>query len=254
MAQGPADDTGRFMNAIAAFSAAPEEVTIYGRLLATRRDQFAPAALGEITETVLRRVVHFSTADGASLAFDVAERRIHRVCQMPAPMERPFSHLMGRDLTLADAQGVLDAFACLTAEADALYAKASLPDAGTTAAFNGLSVSDLKAALRARASEDVHHPNPWPMAGIRSQALAVCLQPTGAQPQYFGDGAYHAALQKLCACPPDAGEAYLWHGALVDEHAVLIAATPDSAIAMLVRGEKMYEVLDQLWAACLQGQ
>ncbi len=250
MTQSPADDTGRFMKAIAAFSAAPEEVTVYGRLLATRRDQFIPAALGEITETVLRRVIHFSTSDGASLALDVAERRVHRICQIPPALESAYAQLLGRDLTPEDAQSVLDAFDALTAKAGALYAKAGLPEAGTAVAFNGLSVNDLQASLRAHTGKQERATVAWPMAKLQARALAVCVQPADAEPAYFGDGSYREALQKLCATSPQAGEAYLWHGALVDEHAVLLAATPDSTIATVVPGDEMYAVLDQLCATC----
>lgn len=239
MAQNRTDDTGRFMNAIAAFSAAPELVTASGRLIASSGKPFVDSMLTEINETVLRRIVHFSTQSGDMLSVDVSERRIHRIRSLPRALDDKLQHMLGRSLTAQDAAAFLDIAETFGQMDNSFYAKASLPEMEDAQCFDGLSLQDIQAAKNMAGSVGMM-PEIISAAifETRKCALATCMELGDANSSLSGEEKDTAALERLRAKFLKASHSLpfvrLWQGTPHAENAVLVAATADISIAVLI--------------------
>ncbi len=136
-------DTDRFMRAIAAFSAAPEEVTRRGRRLQNGESGSAHAILAEIDETVLRRKLVFCNEQDATLTLDVGERRLLTVLSAPEPLDGVYPDLIGRPLEEADAPTVMNLLTEFASQEPRVFVVSRPSDAGETGVFRGLSAKML---------------------------------------------------------------------------------------------------------------
>lgn len=246
MAQDRTDDTGRFMNAIAAFSAAPEEVTIYGRRIGARDTSIVDAILSEINETVLRRVLHFSTPDGLGLSLDVSERRVYRLRSLPRDLEQRYNHLLRRNLTEQDASEFLEIADALSEDSSCLYVKASLPDKPDALGFDALSIRVLLSA-RENASKLSNLPAQITNAISEGQGreLAIYVRTGDAGLTRLGEAVYWDSLGQISNTFDAEGFTKpfirLWQGALVKDCGLLLAALDGHLIAMLVPQDQIME-------------
>ena len=246
MAHNRTDDTARFMNAIAAFSAAPEEITVLGRLIASEGVDYVDCLLAEINETVLRRIVHFSTSSGDCLSLDVSERRIHAVRELPPALRQKFQHLLRRGLSEQDAAVFLEIVQAMGQVDSSLYARASLPEVGDAIGFDALSIRHVVAA-KATAGMMTDLPDTF-LAAIeetRKCVLALVAHSHETTVIRIGEETQCEALDRLSAdCAAKGYESpfvRLWQGVLVAKHAALIAATGNCSVAMLVPEARLTE-------------
>lgn len=137
------DDTDRFMQAIAAFSAAPEDVTVRGRRLQGGAHGAVHAILSEVDETVLHRHLEFATEQGKKIVLDVGERRLLNILSTPSEVSKAFVSVVGRPLEDADADIVLRLLAECVASETEIFVR-SRPVAESEAdVFRGLSAKTL---------------------------------------------------------------------------------------------------------------
>jgi hypothetical protein len=251
------DDTGRFVQAIAAFSAAPEDVTEYGRRIATEREAIPKAILTEITETVLRREVCFTTDQGVVLALDVSERRIHRILKLPEALQADFTGLLDRELVPEDAGALKALFEATAKIAKTLFAKACLPDAKVAVGFKGIPVQDLHLAsqIGSRLSEPENSLSAV-IDKLTPELKAIYLVSDSAEPTSKGDMAFVQALAQALDSqrPPDhlCPRAFLWQPALIAGHAVLFVYTETMAFAGLCAQSSAVSHLEQFSDAFTQ--
>ena len=246
MAHDRADDTSRFMNAIAAFSAAPEKTTICGRLVGTEAGSLVDAIVAEVNETVLRRILHFTTPEGSVLSLDVSERRVYRLHALPRSLEAKYAHLLQRNLTAQDAAQFLEIAEELSQTSSTLYAKASLPEAGDAAGFEALSMWHVLAA-KENAVKMSNLPAEFAHAipKARECALALCVRSDGTSLLRSGNAEHCDALEQASDASVAGTEAKplvrLWDGAIVADHAFLLATMDGSSMAMLVPTSQISE-------------
>ncbi|MEE4189383.1 MAG: hypothetical protein V2I76_13160 [Roseobacter sp.] len=251
------DDTGRFMQAIAAFSAAPEDVTEYGRRIASGAQAIPAAIVTEITETVLRREVHFTAKDGDALALDVSERRVHRITKLPKALRADFAELLDRELVPEDASALTNLIAAMAKTATALFARASLPERHTPVGFKGVPAQDLAILPEGGATqtETTGHLRDI-VEKLTPELAALYFISDGCDPTTKGDGAFVSALAKALEAqrPPDLlrPRAFLWQPALIEGHAVLFVYTETLALAGLSAQSSAVYHLEQFSAAFLQ--
>lgn len=136
------DETGRFMKAIAAFSALPEVTTAHGRLLQMETTEPAQAILVEISETVLHRYLTISRNDGERIILDVSERRVLTVIEVPHSFAENHGSLAGRQLDDQDAANLWAFFSDFAKGAKALFVQSLLPKSGSSV-FGGVPVGRL---------------------------------------------------------------------------------------------------------------
>lgn len=257
MAHNRTDDTSRFMNAIAAFSAAPEEITVYGRLIGTQSVSFLDAILAEINETVLRRVLHFTTPDAVSLSVDVSERRVHRLHALPCALREKYDYLLGRNLTVQDAAAIVEIAQALAQTGSALYVRASLPDKTDALGFDGLSVGDVLAAKEnATNASDVPVQFGNAISQAQKYAQSLSVQSGKTSLVRLGDAASCDALEEVSNAQAEDGATKpfvrLWQGGLVAEHALLIAMMDGFSVAMFLPAEHVQEQFTLLHRSVLQ--
>ena len=136
------DETGRFMRAIAAFSASPEKVSVMGRELSPGVPVGIYAILSEINETVLRRRLVFRTELDGELSMEVSERRLLKVEAMPSGLAARFEGLVGRSLTHEDAPRLCALFDAFWSGNDRIWVMSQLPS-NQSGDLGGLSVRHL---------------------------------------------------------------------------------------------------------------
>ncbi|MEM6563351.1 MAG: hypothetical protein AAF665_02830 [Pseudomonadota bacterium] len=206
MAAREADETGRFMRAIAAFSAAPEEIDARGRRLQVQASAALAAILTEIDETVLRRALTFRRDDGCFLTIDVAERRITKILKTDSNSPKA-PKVIGRPLEPADALDILSLLQAYAEAQSVFWVTSELPEQGSAACHSGVSAGELL-QLESQAPSTLSLPVEvaTKLEQSRSMALAVlCL--TGSKPVLkLGEPDFIDALERLLPVLPDARE------------------------------------------------
>ena len=239
MSANASDDTDRFLRAIAAFSAEAEPLSEHGRRIATHSTTALERVLTEIDETVVRRLVQFTTGRGDALTLDLSERRVHQITAVPPNLRDTHQELIGKSLTSEHAQQFLALLNSFTVEVDVLYAKASLADACQTTGFSGVSVSDLRSSMQ---NENCFVPECSDVdeliAGIGRDAKALFVR-RGDEPLLKeGDCGALNSLEGLSASldDPSGGEprVTLWCGVGDLDCAVLLARLNGTQIAALL--------------------
>lgn len=138
------DDTDRFVQAIAALSAAPERVSHLGRQLLSGEAGCLSSILVEFEETVLRRYLILQTEKEEKLFVDVAERRLTSVLAMPTNLEMTYSQLAGKALEDSDVHEVAALLSDFASSSANIYVSSALPGEHEEIDFGGISVRALQ--------------------------------------------------------------------------------------------------------------
>ncbi|MFK7745169.1 MAG: hypothetical protein AB8B47_08940 [Roseobacter sp.] len=194
------DETGRFMRAVAALSAAPEDVSELGRRLKPVSRVNEPLLAGmihEIDETVLRRNLTFRNASHEFVTLEVMERRILKVAMCSD--EVCDQNWQGKHVASADAASIIEIMRGLADKKQDIYVSSNLCDTAASAPFEGVSARDLNAVM----DTVLNHEN-MPseldvfLESSKEYALAFAsISPSGAL-SVWGDGQYAAVLENAC--------------------------------------------------------
>lgn len=236
MPQNASDDTDRFLQAIAAFSAEDEPVDAQGRRIAATSATVMEGILTEVNETVLERVVHFANARGNVLSMSLSERRIHRLAALPQCLHDSHKDLVGKALTTEDAGDVFALLSAFAREADEVSVRTQLPQAGEKNHFAGVSIADLRKFQQngnkaASAPLDV----PAIIAAIRQDARAFYAKHASEPPLKDGGSEAIEKLELLSVRfrenSDNSPRVALWYGTWACDCAVLLACLGETQIA-----------------------
>jgi hypothetical protein len=240
MKQKRKDDTGRFMQAIAAFSAAPERITPLGRQLLVASGGLVESILSELDETVLRRHLLFKSNAGQELVLDVGERRLYGVLVVPPTLEADCGTLVGKQLSEEDCTAVHRALTAFCASASDVFVTSRLPQKTEKTDFTGLSVT----TLRQYGSGSLETGLPQELVDVieacRPQVLALAAAKDTEVVLLHGDKAQSSILaERLVKRAGRAGTdrgVTLWQ-AKGNEGRVLILAEADTFSVALLAGQ-----------------
>lgn len=238
------NETARFMQAIAAFSASIDPGEEQGRRISASQKAAVSAMLAEIAETVLRRHVTFVSPSGVEVTLDVAERRVHRVLAIPIAWRSDFRELIGQDLTAGHGPELLQLFMTLSDGSGDLYVQTGLPDRKQAAGYSGVTVRELENAQDLWATLV---PLPAQLRGVTMRALvharACVIVNNGTLLQGFGDARDQATLRSLCDGAVTAGGegpfVRLWHAGWVPDCAVVMVHAEPATVAVLIPSDQM---------------
>lgn len=251
------DDTARFMQAIAAFSADIDPVGELGRRIGSTEQDALGGILTEIAETVLRRYLTFANSDGQEVQIDVAERRVHRVLAIPRAWSDDFGVLVGVDLSEGHGTDLLQLLQRVAGSRGALFVRTDLPDREKAAGFKGVTLRELRETQHRSVALDLL-PDNLAAALMRAQsssAASLVLQ-DGSTVQHSGDQALQEVLERVCQTFTETicktPVLHLWHEAVARDCAVIAYHGAEVTFALLVRSERMMSVFVDLNAVIKQ--
>ncbi len=254
-----ADDTSRFMQAIAALSAAPEPVSEYGRLISSDRRNAFEAILSEITETVLRRELTFKNENGEHLTLDVAERRILRVVDVCKSLGSARGDVPSQCLAPEHSGETLRLLQRFQNLAQDIFVRIRLPESPAPAGYTGISVRDLRAALE-EAVSDTRVPEPLARALeiCRMHASVAVTDASGGIVALFGKEDESSALSQVSAQFFELNQkngdnvVHLWRWSSHPTKIVILAKANGICVSLVTSHAHMTECFNQLRRAVCQ--
>jgi hypothetical protein len=254
MSSERADDTARFMQAIAALSAAPEPVSELGRLISKDRQKGLESILMEITETVLRRQLTFRNEEGGYLTLDVAERRILRVVDLcnalgtaPWALPSPF-------LAPQHASETLRLLRRFQEKQSNIFVTIRQPDMPAPTGCTGVSVRDLEAAMEgAPAGTGLPEPLARALEICRVHASGAVTDGDGNVVTVFGSEDESAALSKVGPRFFEMRETdsavHLWRWSAEPPKTVILAKRDGLCVSLVTSPSHMTACFNQLRSA-----
>lgn len=244
------EETDRFMQAIAAFSAAPDEVTPRGRRLQHRNKGAMQAILSEIDETVLRRNLVFTTKSDAELVLDVGERRLLAIVSMPADLDALCSNLSGRPLQEADAAAARSLLAEFAGIENDIFVSSQVSEDSGAEAYGGLSAKFLMAQENMKTLNGVSDALIQAIEMSKPQCRALVVSRLGEALLQHGDtelcDSLEHQLTEAGSNNPLRRDVVLWHSGRGSVDCVMRAEANDVQIAM-VGSYDLFEPLFATW-------
>jgi hypothetical protein len=231
------DDTGRFVQAIAAFSAAPEKVTPRGRLLNKDAKSSLHAIATEINETVLRRTLVLRTSSGKELVLDVGERRVLEVPALPAGTKESQAGLESRSLSEDDTPAFLDLLRDFAQDESEISVFSQLQNSTGKSGFGGISAPKLLDWLAEVPSLNLPEPCVAALEASKVSASAVLLAFGEDRPFSWGGAEALTQLEGIARAWPDpqdmSGRVTLWAGDMEEGEAILVAPVATGLVFLL---------------------
>ncbi len=250
----PDSDTDRFMRAIAAFSAAPEQVTSAGRILPLQAEGPLHAVLNEINETVLRRILVLTQGDDKTLVLDVGERRVLSVLETPSAAAAYRGAIVARTLVENDAGLLLRVLETFCAEDRPIYVSTKLPDPASPSVFDGVSARMLHDQIEKTRPADLPPHLDSAVDGCLAHAVALVAAKDGDAFLSKGDEDACARFAKIAfdwpGNPKTPTQVSLWHGAFEEGQAVLRIDASAIVIFVLCRPDGLLSCFT-LWKETL---
>lgn len=242
MTQKRKDDTGRFMQAIAALSAEPEQITAKGRWLRPVGGDLLGAVLTELDETVLRRHLVFKNDQGQSVALDIGERRLFMVLALPQALHAEHGDLLDRPLSEKDSGRVHAAFSAFCALGVNVFVRSHLPETEETTEFGGLSATQLRHRITSQALSGVPEDIAQAIHATKPEVTALVVADADEILARYGEEAACDLLSaRLAECSLQVQpQVTHWQSDTISATTLLLAQTQAVKIAALIPPENAF--------------